>query len=147
MFRRILHPTEYAAKFSIARVDSSFAIDRGHRPSRAAGTPAGSGFILSYEQTEQSGVYRVTSTSADEELAPDFFCVNLPVEDSDLARVAPESITAALPDFDFHYVKDVSNLDLETADRRDPKGIWKHCLWAVLFLVCLESVLAHRFGK
>ncbi len=147
VFRRILHPTEYAAKFSIARVDSSFAIDRGHRPSRAAGTPAGSGFILSYEQTEQSGVYRVTSTSADEELAPDFFCVNLPVEDSDLARVAPESITAALPDFDFHYVKDVSNLDLETADRRDPKGIWKHCLWAVLFLVCLESVLAHRFGK
>ncbi|MDA0840311.1 MAG: BatA domain-containing protein [Planctomycetota bacterium] len=147
VFRRILHPKEYAAKFTVARLDGSFAVDREEAPSKVSGTPAGAGFLLSYEQTEKSGVYRVSSTAADEELASNYFCVNLPDDESDLVRVMPDSIKAALPDFEFHYVKDVTNLKLETAENRNPRGIWKHCLWAVLVLVCIESILAHRFGK
>ena len=148
-FRRLLRPDEYAARFSLRRRSPGLregARDRGGEGEvvSLAGTPRGGNFVLRYEDTNRAGIYELERQEGE---AVEYFCVNVPAEESDVQRVEVEVIRRALPGFTFTYARDESGLGLAGERSVDQRELWKVLLWSVLILVCLESVLAHRFGK
>ena len=111
-------------------------------PLRAEGDYA----AWSYGDTTQSGIYtaRVGSPSARGES----FAVNVDVRESDLARLAPEELKSAVwPQTPFLYRTtwdEAGAGDAAPAARSRRLGVG--LLYAVLALLCGETLLAWRFG-
>jgi len=146
-FRRLLRPDEYAARFSLRRRSAGLQERaRGGEGESVtlAGTPLGESFVLAYEDTDFAGVYEVSKQEGEH---VEYFCVNTPAEESDVQRVEVEVIRQSLPGFSFTYSRDESGLGLSGERSTEQREVWKVLLWSVLVLVCLESVLAHRFGR
>ena len=106
---------------------------------------------LSFKQTGRAGFYEV-------ELSPpagierpkrtDYFAVNVDPAEGDLHRVGPEELRRTLKGFEFRYVLGIPRTAEETdGPAARSSDLWKHLLYAVLAILCLETFLAQAFGK
>ncbi|MBI2194000.1 MAG: BatA domain-containing protein [Planctomycetes bacterium] len=149
-YRRFLKPPEFGGKFQVTRLaqasgDPRVEPGREEKPMPIVPAPQGPHFVLHFGETRQAGVYRVDRT--DVPGGVDYFAVNVPVEESDLQRVTADRIRQTFPGLQFRYETQGSVSRHDAQPVGQPQELWKTILGAVLILVCLESILAHRFGR
>lgn len=149
-YRRFLKPQEYSGRFSIRRAPEFLGAartepDRDEKSVLLAGIQTQEQFILEFGDARSAGVYRVERSDVAGSL--DLFCVNVPPEEGDLQKISVEQLRKAFPGFQFQYTTGESGFKPAAETRQSPLELWKTLLGIVLVLVCLESFLAHRFGK
>ncbi len=89
----------------------------------------------------KAGPYRLAKGNPEEVL--ERFAANPAAQESDLARITPEALKAALPDLPLEIL-DASAKETKGAGGRE---FWRPLLTAVAIILALESLLAWRFGR
>lgn len=97
--------------------------------------------------TEASGLYRVTFGAGADEV--DYVACNVDPAEGDLRRrLDPGEIATFLPEkFPLTYCANVETLLEHVAGKGSERDLWRPFLIAVFALLCLETVLAWRFGR
>jgi len=111
-----------------------------------AAVPEGRGSRLKFEETHLAGIYEL-KTERGEAAERDFFAVNVDPAESDLSRIGPEELRRTFPDFRFQYLTGSVGLDSSLTATLRKSDLWKRLLLAALALMCIESILAQRFGR
>jgi hypothetical protein len=114
------------------------------------------GYLLSYDETDLSGVYKIVMRSAprEDEAAKgpvektDYFAVNVDTAESDLRRATQDDFRQFLSDLPLKFATygDAVKFGADEAGT-DTEFWWKFLLLAVLGLLVLETALAQIFGK
>ncbi len=106
---------------------------------------------LNYKDTDKAGVYEVELTppaGVDRPGRTDSFAVNVDPRESSLRRIGPQELRRALKDFKFSYIRDVPEKAAETnPDASRSSQLWRHLLYAMLAILCMETFLAQAFGR
>jgi len=100
---------------------------------------------LRFDQTDSAGAYELRIRRNDAE-RNEFFSVNVDPAESDLRRIGPEELRRTFPDFRFSYLAGAA-VDTSLKETLSRSNIWKQLLLAALALMCIETVLAQRFGR
>ena len=111
-----------------------------------APTPEANRARLKFENTGAAGVYEL-KMERDGTTLQDVFTVNVDPAESDLHHIGPEQLRRVFPDFRFRYLTAASGLETSLKDTLAKSDLWKQLLLAALVLMCIESILAQRFGR
>ncbi|HYC78350.1 MAG TPA: BatA domain-containing protein [Planctomycetota bacterium] len=110
----------------------------------------GETFEIRVDRLAKAGVYRLDYVEPGESgRAPEpstLLAVNVDPAESDLARLAPERLTAAFPP-DAVRVTDSAEADDATADAGGGDDLWRWALGLVLAVLLAESFLAQWFAR
>ena len=122
------------------------------------------GFVLTYNRTERHGIYtlnRMAEAGGESELSEDrpaspmniggpaifsYLAVNVDPQEGNLEQVKAEELKQLYPNFKFRKLGELSKTSEAEITKPPPSSIWKYLVYAVLFLLVLESILAQRFG-
>jgi len=112
----------------------------------ATAAPEGRRSRLKFEDTDLAGVYELKMARG-AATDRDLFAVNVDPAESDLRRIGPQELKRTFPDFRFRYLTGSAELGGTLADTLAKSDLWKRLLLAALALMCVESILAQRFGR
>jgi len=116
------------------------------KPIDIVATPAGKRARIRFENTDQAGIYEMRM-QRDDRVKQDYFSVNVDPAESDLHRIGQAELRRALPEANFRYLIAASALGDSITASLNKSDLWKNLLLAALVLMCVESILAQRFGR
>jgi len=125
---------------------SKVSVSTGGREQGVRAVPNGQAARLTFSETDTAGIYTLKIERGGA-VQQDFFAVNVDPTESDLHRIGPQELRRAFPDFRFRHVTGTSGTEGSLVDALRRSEMWKHLLIAALVLMCVESVLAQRFGR
>lgn len=100
--------------------------------------------VFQFDQTDLSGVYRITVNGSDQSLPVP---VNTWPEESDLTRLVPEDLRATFPGWEFTISDRFQSPRSATASATRHNGeIFRLLLYAALALAFVETFFAYKFG-
>lgn len=104
------------------------------------------GVTFSYGATQQAGVYKVAVQGG---TTRDAFAVNLPTGESDLSATDPTQAISqtGFPSNRLSLVSSETQLQKAISQSRYGSEVWRPLIYAVLFLLFLEIMLAKIFGR
>jgi len=108
--------------------------------------PEGQSTRLRFDQTHRAGLYELRIRRPDFSYS-DYFSVNVDPAESDLRRLGPEELRRTFPGFKFEHLAGVAAVETSLREAFRRSDIWKQLLLAALALMCIETVLAQRFGR
>ena len=111
-----------------------------------AAIPEGKRSRITFDGTDSAGIYDL-KLQREGTVEQDCFSVNVDASESDLRRIGPEELKRLLPDARFRYFTGTTSLDRGIAAGANKSDFWKIFLLSALVLMCVESVLAQRFGR
>lgn len=99
--------------------------------------------------TDVAGLYEVTRTAGSAEAKHDYVAVNVDPEEGDMRRrLEGGEIPALFPEkFPLTFCASAQELEEKVGGKDHERDLWKPFLIAVFALLCLETVLAWRFGR
>jgi hypothetical protein len=134
---KALGPDALLSKITVAGPRETFDV---------AATPEGRRARLIFDNTGLAGVYELrTQRGAAQQ--QDLFAVNVDPAESDLRRIGPQQLRRAFPEFRFRHLTGTAGLEGSLTDGLKKSDLWKRLLMAALVLMCIESILAQRFGR
>jgi hypothetical protein len=107
-------------------------------------TLGSNGVVFAYPAATKAGVYKIYL--AGQSMA-DAFAVNLPAGESDLASATDQQVQSALGTARMQFAKGTDDLMAVVRQSRRGTEVWRTLLYAVVFLLFLEGVLAWLFGR
>ena len=126
---------------------SKITVSRAGKTAEVAAVPEGKRSRIKFDSTESAGIYEI-KLQRDGAVEQDYFGVNVDPTESDLRRIGPEELKRALPDAKFRYLTGSAGLDhAAIASTSNKSELWKKLLLAALLLMCVETILAQRFGR
>jgi len=144
--KNLLVGDEYVKMAGPEALASEVTVAAGGRDHRVRVVPNGQAARLTFSETDTAGIYGL-KIEREGSITQDFFAVNVDPTESDLRRIGPEELRRAFPDFRFHYLAGGASRDSSLVAALRKSEVWKHLLLAALVLMCVESILAQRFGR
>ena len=104
---------------------------------------------ISGDQLALPGAYEIRfggGVGNEESVRNEWFAVNADSVEGNLSSCEPEELREVYSSEAIDFVSDELRVDLDRADQSTGE-IWRSLLWAVLFLLLAESLLARWFGR
>ncbi len=103
---------------------------------------------IRFLETDVAGQYKLELRRKDGSRPPiEYFAVNVPPQESDLRRYAPDDAKAAVKGIQFEYATSLAELKLAVRQSRAGREFARPLLLALLAVTCVELILGQRFGR
>lgn len=111
----------------------------------AAPVEGQSGLHLSWEHTDQAGVYQFVLQGKDGVETVHAVAVNVDPRESDLTSAGEDDLRRAVGDLPVEYIRGIDRLAGSTGEARTE--FWRVCLVAAVLFLMTEQFLAWRWGR
>jgi hypothetical protein len=107
-------------------------------------TLSANGVVFHHPTASKAGVYKIGLADKG---TTDAFAVNLPAGESDLSSATDQQVQAAVGGAQMQFARGTDDLMAVVRQSRRGTEVWRTLLYAAVFLLFLEGVLAWQFGR